>query len=92
MNYIDIYIYIYIHILLMHTCDIYFSQFYLLETDYKMKEIIFYYDIICPYANLASKLIEEVARRNQAKLLWRPVLLGKFRFLLIFLYNYAFLR
>lgn len=41
-----------------------------------MKEIIFYYDVICPYANLASKLIEEVARRNGAKLIWRPVLLG----------------
>ena len=41
-----------------------------------MKEIIFYYDVICPYANLASKLIEEVARKNQAKLIWRPVLLG----------------
>ena len=41
------------------------------------KEIIFYYDVICPYAYLASKLIEDVAKRNGAKLLWRPVLLGR---------------
>ncbi|XP_066928678.1 uncharacterized protein [Clytia hemisphaerica] len=40
------------------------------------KEIVFYYDVICPYANLASKLIEDLARRNQANLIWRPVLLG----------------
>lgn len=43
-----------------------------------MKEIVFYYDVICPYANLASKLIGDVAKRNHAKLLWRPVLLGIF--------------
>ena len=40
------------------------------------KEIIFYYDVICPYAYLASKYIESIAKRNCAKLLWRPVLLG----------------
>ncbi|XP_057300975.1 uncharacterized protein LOC130635615 isoform X2 [Hydractinia symbiolongicarpus] len=40
------------------------------------KEIVFYYDIICPYAYLASKLIKDVAQRNGAKLVWRPVLLG----------------
>ena len=43
------------------------------------KELIFYYDIICPYAYLASKLIGDVANRNGAKLIWRPVLLGKFQ-------------
>jgi len=40
------------------------------------KEIIFYYDVICPYAYLASKLIADVAKRNNAVLRWRPVLLG----------------
>ena len=40
------------------------------------KEIIFYYDVICPYAYLVSKLITDVAKHNGAILRWRPVLLG----------------
>ncbi|XP_065645080.1 uncharacterized protein LOC100199445 isoform X2 [Hydra vulgaris] len=40
------------------------------------KEIVFYYDIICPYAYLASKLIENIAKRTDATLVWKPVLLG----------------
>ena len=42
-----------------------------------MKEIVFYYDVVCPFAYMASRLIEGVARRNGAKILWKPVLLGK---------------
>lgn len=41
-----------------------------------MKRLIFYYDIICPYAYLASKLVADLAQRNSVQLLWRPVLLG----------------
>lgn len=36
----------------------------------------FYYDIVCPYAYLASTQIEAVAARTGAELVWHPVLLG----------------
>ena len=42
-----------------------------------MKEVVFYYDVVCPFAFIASKLIEGVARRTGAKIRWKPVLLGK---------------
>lgn len=42
-----------------------------------MKEVVFYYDVVCPFAFMASKLIEGVARRTGAKIRWKPVLLGK---------------
>ncbi|XP_065056055.1 uncharacterized protein LOC135684423 [Rhopilema esculentum] len=41
-----------------------------------MKEFVFYYDVICPYAYLASRLIEGLAENVGAKIRWRPVLLG----------------
>lgn len=41
-----------------------------------MKEVVFYYDVVCPFAYMASRLIEGVASRNGAKILWKPVLLG----------------
>ncbi|XP_073256647.1 uncharacterized protein [Porites lutea] len=41
-----------------------------------MKEVVFYYDVVCPFAFMASKLIEGVARRTGAKIRWKPVLLG----------------
>ena len=31
-----------------------------------MKEVVFYYDVVCPFAFMASKLIEGVARRTGA--------------------------
>jgi len=36
----------------------------------------FYYDIVCPYAYLASTRIEALAARCGAELRWRPLLLG----------------
>lgn len=39
-------------------------------------ELDFYYDIVCPYAYLASTRIEALAARTGATLRWRPVLLG----------------
>ena len=36
----------------------------------------FYYDIVCPYAYLASTQIEAGAARTGAELVWHPVLLG----------------
>ncbi len=36
----------------------------------------FYYDVVCPYAYLASTGVEALARRAGATLRWRPVLLG----------------
>ena len=41
-----------------------------------MKEVVFYYDVVCPFAYMASRLIEGVASQNGAKILWKPVLLG----------------
>ncbi|CAH3106479.1 unnamed protein product [Porites lobata] len=41
-----------------------------------MKEVVFYYDVVCPFAFIARKLIEGVARRTGAKIRWKPVLLG----------------
>jgi len=36
----------------------------------------FYYDVVCPYAYLASKHVAALARRCGATLSWKPVLLG----------------
>lgn len=41
-----------------------------------MKEFVFYYDVVCPFAYVASRLVEGVARRTNATIQWRPVLLG----------------
>ncbi|HEY2746558.1 MAG TPA: 2-hydroxychromene-2-carboxylate isomerase [Polyangia bacterium] len=38
--------------------------------------ITFYYDVVCPFAYLASTQIEAVAARAQAEIEWVPVLLG----------------
>ena len=38
--------------------------------------VVFYYDIVCPYAYLASTQIEAVAERAGAAVAWQPVLLG----------------
>jgi len=42
-----------------------------------MKHLVFYYDVVCPYAYVASTLVEQLAVRNGVKLEWKPVLLGK---------------
>ena len=42
-----------------------------------MKELIFYYDVVCPFAYVASRLVEGLAVRNNVKLIWKPVLLGE---------------
>jgi len=39
-------------------------------------QIHFFYDIVCPYAWLASREVEELAARVGAELVWEPVLLG----------------
>ncbi|XP_065826211.1 uncharacterized protein [Oscarella lobularis] len=41
-----------------------------------MKEFVFYYDIVCPFAYAASRIVENLARRTNASIKWRPVLLG----------------
>ena len=41
-----------------------------------MTTIEFFYDIVCPYAYLASTQIETVAKRGDATIRWVPVLLG----------------
>jgi 2-hydroxychromene-2-carboxylate isomerase len=39
-------------------------------------ELVFYYDIVCPYAYLASTQIEALAGRVGVAITWRPILLG----------------
>jgi 2-hydroxychromene-2-carboxylate isomerase len=41
-----------------------------------MRSVTFYYDLVCPYAYLASTQIEAVAARAGATVEWVPVLLG----------------
>ena len=38
--------------------------------------VVFYYDVVCPFAYCASHLVEAMASRTGAQLHWRPVLLG----------------
>jgi 2-hydroxychromene-2-carboxylate isomerase len=40
------------------------------------KQIDFYFDLVSPYSYIASMLIEDVARRGNAKVSWKPFLLG----------------
>lgn len=42
-----------------------------------MKEFIFYYDVVCPFAYVASRVIEGFAKRTGSKIVWKPVLLGE---------------
>ena len=39
--------------------------------------VIFYYDVVCPFAYMASRLVEAMAQRTGAEIVWRPVLLGE---------------
>ena len=39
-------------------------------------QVDFYYDVVCPYAYLASTRIDGLAKRTGATVRWRPVLLG----------------
>ncbi len=41
-----------------------------------MKKVIFYYDTICPYAYIASTRIENICKKNNALVEFKPVLLG----------------
>ncbi|GAA96993.1 hypothetical protein E5Q_03668 [Mixia osmundae IAM 14324] len=41
-----------------------------------MADALFYFDISCPYALIASTRVEDVAKFTQATIEWRPVLLG----------------
>ncbi len=39
-------------------------------------KIIFYYDVVCPFAYMTSTLVEDIARRAETTVTWSPVLLG----------------
>jgi 2-hydroxychromene-2-carboxylate isomerase len=41
-----------------------------------MTAFTFYYDVVCPYAYLASTQVEATAARAGAEIVWEPVLLG----------------
>ena len=40
------------------------------------KQIDFYFDVVSPYSYIASTLIDNILERNNAKLIWKPILLG----------------
>ena len=40
------------------------------------KQIDFYFDLVSPYSYIASMLIDDIARRVNTKVIWRPFLLG----------------
>ena len=40
------------------------------------KQIDFYFDLVSPYSYIASMLIDDVAHRVNAKVSWKPFLLG----------------
>lgn len=42
----------------------------------KMNSVVFYYDVVCPFAYIASRLVERMGQRANAIVTWRPVLLG----------------
>lgn len=42
-----------------------------------MAELTFYYDVVCPFAYVASRLIERIAEKYAAKIHWTPVLLSE---------------
>jgi 2-hydroxychromene-2-carboxylate isomerase len=39
-------------------------------------KLVFYYDVVCPYAYLASSRVEAMAARAAVPLEWKPILLG----------------
>jgi 2-hydroxychromene-2-carboxylate isomerase len=39
-------------------------------------KLSFFYDVVCPYAYLASQRVEALAERTGAEIIWCPVLLG----------------
>ncbi len=41
-----------------------------------MKQVDFYYDIVCPYAYLGATQIGQIAAAHGAEVNWRPFLLG----------------
>lgn len=41
-----------------------------------MREILFFFDIVCPYAYTASTLLNELSLKLNVRFIWRPVLLG----------------
>ena len=43
---------------------------------FAMSTVIFYYDVVCPFAYTASKRIDAVVQRLGGTVHWRPVLLG----------------
>lgn len=41
-----------------------------------MREILFFFDIVCPFAYTASTLLTELSIKLNARFIWKPVLLG----------------
>lgn len=40
------------------------------------KKIVFYYDVVCPFAYMTSTVMEDLGKRAGATVEWTPVLLG----------------
>jgi len=39
-------------------------------------QLLFYYDVVCPFAYIASTRVQELAQHTNAELIYKPVLLG----------------
>lgn len=46
------------------------------QTAIRIPEVIFYFDVVCPFAFIASERIDDIAKFTGAKVIWKPVLLG----------------
>ena len=42
-----------------------------------MAAVVFYYDIVCPFAYMASRVVDAAVKRAGGKVHWTPVLLGE---------------
>jgi len=38
----------------------------------------FYYDVVCPFAYMASTLVQDLSERAGVPVVWTPVLLGTY--------------
>ncbi|SCZ90306.1 BZ3500_MvSof-1268-A1-R1_Chr9g10785 [Microbotryum saponariae] len=45
-------------------------------TGFTVPEVVFYFDVVCPYAFIASERLPDVIRFTGANVTWKPVVLG----------------
>ena len=63
------------HMLILNLHDTKMSK--VARTVSSASRIVFYYDVVCPFAYMASTVVEDMASRAGATVEWKPVLLGE---------------